>query len=93
MAQSRFDLNFTQHCIDTIGPKTDARSREVLSSLIRHLHDFAREVELSVDEWMMGVHFVNSIGQISTKVRNEGQRISDVLGLESYVPTRSSNLH
>jgi len=85
MAQSRFDPNFTQHCIDTIGPKTDARSREILSSLIKHLHDFAREVELSVDEWMLGVHFVNSIGQISTKVRNEGQRISDVLGLESLV--------
>lgn len=32
-----------------------------------------------------GCHFINSIGQISSKVRNEGQRISDVLGLESLV--------
>lgn len=82
---SRFDPKFTQHVIDTIGPKTSPRNREVLSALIRHLHDFAREVELTVDEWMMGVLFVNSIGQISDAKRNEGQRISDVLGLESLV--------
>lgn len=82
---SRFDPNFTNHVIETIGPKTSDRSRVVLSSLIRHLHDFAREIELSVDEWMLGVKFVNSIGQISDSKRNEGQRISDVLGLESCV--------
>jgi len=84
-AASRFDPNFTSHVIETIGPKTDDRSRFVLSSLITHLHDFAREVELTVDEWMLGVQFVNSIGQISDSKRNEGQRISDVLGLESLV--------
>ena len=80
---SRFDPNFTKHVIETIGPKTPARERFVLSSLIKHIHDFAREVELTVDEWTMGVQFVNSIGQASTAVRNEGHRICDVIGLES----------
>jgi len=85
MSTSRFDPNFTQHVIDTIGPKCTPRNREVLGALIRHIHDFAREVELSVDEWMLGVNFINSIGQISTPIRNEGQRMSDVIGLESLV--------
>ena len=84
-SSSRYNPKFTQNVIDNIGPKTDDRTRFVMSSLIRHLHDFAREVDLTTDEWMAGVHFVNSIGQISTKTRNEGQRISDVLGLESLV--------
>lgn len=79
----RFDPNFTQNVIDSIGPATPPRAREVLSSLIKHIHDFTRETELSIDEWMMGVKFINSIGQISTPIRNEGQRISDVIGLES----------
>jgi len=79
----RFDPNFTQHVIDTIGPNITPRNKEVLSSLIKHVHDFAREVELSVDEWMIGVKFINSIGQISTPTRNEGHRICDVIGLES----------
>jgi Catechol dioxygenase N terminus len=82
---SRYNPVFTQNVIDNIGPKVDDRTRLVMGSLIRHIHDFAREVDLTTDEWMAGVHFVNSIGQISTPIRNEGQRISDVLGLESYV--------
>ena len=78
-----FDPNFTQLVIDNIGPKTDDRSRFIMSSLIKHLHGFIREVELTPDEWMTGVHFTNSIGQISDSKRNEGQRICDVLGVES----------
>ena len=80
---SRFDPGFTDHCIKTMGPNVTERNRVVFSALLRHLHDFAREVELTTEEWMAGVHFVNSIGQISTKTRNEAHRISDVLGLES----------
>lgn len=80
---SRFDPEFTQHVLDTMGPKVTRRNRQVFGSLIRHLHDFAREVELTNDEWMAGVHFVNAVGQISTKTRNEAHRVSDILGLES----------
>lgn len=85
MSSSRFDPNFTQNVINAIGPNTAPRMRQVMSSLIRHVHDFARETELTVDEWMLGVRFLNAVGQISNAQRNEGQRISDVIGLESYV--------
>ncbi|MCJ1479315.1 hypothetical protein MMC13_008000 [Lambiella insularis] len=84
-ASTRFDPKFTQNVINAIGPKTTPRNREVLSALIRHIHDFTREVELTTEEWMLGVNFINSIGQISTPIRNEGQRMSDVIGLESLV--------
>lgn len=87
---SRFDPTFTQRVIDTMGPNMTPRNRQVMSSLLRHLHDFAREVELTPDEWMTGVHFINAVGQISTKTRNEAHRVSDVLGLESYVLSTSS---
>lgn len=80
---SKYDPNFTQNVIKAIGPKATPRTREIFTSLFKHVHDFARETDLTIDEWMMGVHFINSIGQISTPVRNEGQRISDVIGLES----------
>ena len=84
-ASNRFDPNFTDHVIKTMGPNMTERNRVVFGSLIRHLHDFAREVELTNDEWMAGVHFINFVGQTSTKTRNEAHRVSDVLGLESYV--------
>ncbi|ORY17234.1 Intradiol ring-cleavage dioxygenase [Clohesyomyces aquaticus] len=81
----RFDPNFTDAVINAMGPKTDPRTREVMAALIRHLHDFTREVELTVDEWMAGVKFINLIGQTTTPTRNEAHRMSDVLGLESLV--------
>lgn len=84
-AAHRFDPNFTQHVLDTMGPNVTERNREVFGSLIRHLHDFSREVELTIDEWMAGVQFVNAVGQIYTKTRNEAHRVSDILGLESLV--------
>ena len=80
---SRFDPNFTQHVIDSIGPKTTPRMRQVMSSLIRHVHDFARENELTVEEWMKGVKLMNWAGKMSDDKRNEGQLVCDVIGLES----------
>lgn len=85
MGRTRFDPNFTDSVINNIGPKCPQREREIISSLIRHIHDFAREVELTPEEWLTGVNFINTIGQISTPVRNEGHRICDVIGLESLV--------
>jgi len=84
-AADRFDPNFTQHVIDAMGPKTSPRMREVMTSLTRHLHDFAREVELTVDEWMAGVDMINWAGRMSDDKRNEGQLVCDVVGLESLV--------
>ena len=81
--QHRFDPDFTQHVINATGPKATARTKEVMSSLIRHMHDWAREVELTVDEWMDGVNMINWAGQMSDAKRNEGQLICDIVGLES----------
>lgn len=82
---SKYDPNFTQHVIDLMSPETKPRHRQILSSLIRHLHDFCREVELTQDEWIVGVNYVNSIGQAYKKNRNEAWRVCDILGVESLV--------
>ena len=84
-AASRFDPTFTQNVINAMGPNTSPRMREIMGPLIQHLHDFAREVELTVDEWMEGVQLINRAGQMSDDKRNEGQLVCDVIGLESYV--------
>ena len=81
--QHRFDPNFTDAVINAIGPNVPDRTRFVMGKLIRHLHDFIREVELTNEEWFEGVLFVNSIGKTTTSTRNEAHRISDVLGVES----------
>ncbi|KAH6652349.1 dioxygenase [Truncatella angustata] len=82
---SKFDPNFTKHVIDLMSSETKPRHREILTSLITHLHDFCRDVELTQDEWIIGVNYVNAIGQAYKKNRNEAWRVCDILGVESLV--------
>ncbi|KAB5558588.1 Intradiol ring-cleavage dioxygenase, partial [Coniochaeta sp. 2T2.1] len=63
-----------------------------MPSLIRHLHDFARETNLTVAEWTAGVEFINECGRMSTPKRNETQLLCDVLGLESLVDDITAKL-
>ena len=83
MAESKYNPDFTRNVINAIGPAASPRTRQVMGALIKHVHDFAREVDLTIEEWMLGVNFMNAVGQISDSKRNEGHRISDVIGLES----------
>ena len=61
------------------------RLREVMVSLCRHLHDFAREVHLSEDEWTEAIRFLARAGHITDAKRQEFILLSDVLGLSSLV--------
>jgi hypothetical protein len=74
---------FTREVIASMGPNTNPRLREVMSSFIKHIHDFAREVQLTTDEWMAGVQMINWAGQMSDDKRNEGQLLCDIIGFES----------
>jgi len=55
---SRFDPHFTNAVIAATGPKANPRLAQVMPSLIRHLHDFARENEITIDEWTAAVEMV-----------------------------------
>ena len=59
----------------------DARLREVMAGLVRHLHDFAREVNLTEGEWFQGIDFLTRCGKITDDKRQEFILLSDVLGL------------
>ena len=53
-----FDPTFTDSVISATGPKANARLAEIVPSLLRHMHDFAREVNLTMDEWMAAIDMV-----------------------------------
>jgi catechol 1,2-dioxygenase len=74
---------FTQMVVDSMGPNTPPRLKEIMSSLIRHLHEFTIETQLTTDEWMIGVNAINLAGKMSDDKRNEGQLMCDIIGLES----------
>jgi hydroxyquinol 1,2-dioxygenase len=61
------------------------RLAELMTALVRHLHDFAREVELTEDEWMAAIQWLTATGQLSDEKRQEFILASDVLGLSMLV--------
>lgn len=63
----------------------DARTRELLTGLVQHLHDYAREVRLTEAEWMAAIQWLTRTGQISDEKREEFILASDVLGLSMLV--------
>lgn len=75
----------TKAFLDYCGPDTDVRTREVLESLAKHLHAFAKETALTHDEWRKGIELMTRAGDITTPERNEFVLFSDVLGLSSLV--------
>jgi catechol 1,2-dioxygenase len=56
-----------------------------MTSLVIHLHAFAREVRLTDEEWMTGIRFLTDAGHITDDVRQEFILLSDTLGLSSLV--------
>ena len=77
--------NITDVFMGYFGPDTDPRLREVMGSLARHLHAFAKDVKLTHAEWQKGIEFLEWAGEISDKERHEFVLLSDVLGLSSLV--------
>jgi len=63
----------------------DPRLAEVMTSLVRHLHDFAREVRLTEAEWANAIRWLQATGDISDAKREEFILASDVLGLSMLV--------
>lgn len=63
----------------------DARMREITEAAVRHLHAFAREVNLTPDEWLKGIAFLTAVGQACSPIRQEFILLSDVLGLSRLV--------
>ena len=76
--------------VESFGPETSPRLREVLVSLVRHLHAFARDVELTLPEWETAYEFLTRTGQKCDAGRQEFILLSDVLGLSMLVETISN---
>lgn len=73
--------NITQAVLESFASTPDARLKEIMTSLVQHLHAFARDVKLTEDEWTKGVDFLTRVGHITSDVRQEFILLSDVLGL------------
>jgi len=84
------EANLTDAVLETISGIEDPRLKRIITSAIKHAHDFARDVELRPDELFQAAQFLTAIGKISDETRHEFLLLSDTLGLTMLVDTIQS---
>jgi hydroxyquinol 1,2-dioxygenase len=83
-----FDENsITWAVIARLAETDDPRFKRVMTSLITHLHDFVRDVELTEAEWFTAIEFLTDVGRTCTGKRQEFILLSDTLGVSVLVIT------
>jgi hydroxyquinol 1,2-dioxygenase len=92
MAPDPVNTDFTEEnaaaaVVDSFANTPDPRLRELLSSLVRHLHAFVRETEPTMAEWEYAIDFLTKTGQKCDDERQEFILLSDVLGISMLVET------
>jgi hydroxyquinol 1,2-dioxygenase len=75
----------TDAVLEQMATTTDPRMKEVMASAVKHLHAFAREVNLTPGEWIKGIAFMTAVGKMCTPERQEFVLLSDCLGLSALV--------
>ncbi|WP_037142517.1 dioxygenase family protein [Rhizobium sullae] len=63
----------------------DPRLREIMSSLVKHLHAFIKEARISQQEWEAAIRFLTETGRICSEERQEFILLSDTLGVSMLV--------
>lgn len=81
-----FDASRSAEVVNArMGPHVDARLREVMTIVVRHLHDVVSEAAITVDEWAYAIRFLTEVGQTCTDWRQEFILLSDTLGVSMLV--------
>jgi hydroxyquinol 1,2-dioxygenase len=79
------ETTLTDAVIERLAGCEDQRFKTVMSALVKHLHAFVREVELSEAEWMSAIRFLTEVGKACSDRRQEFILLSDVLGVSILV--------
>src|SRR6267154_6214725 len=75
----------TQAVLDEMKRTPDARTKEILASMVRHLHAFVREVGLTEKEFDKAINYVVALGQLTTESHNEVRLMAGSLGVSTLV--------
>jgi len=86
MAKREFsEKTLTAEVLKRVGKAKDKRTRQVMQSLVKHLHAFVREVRPTQEEWFQGIQFLTKTGHMCDDKRQEFILMSDTLGVSMLV--------
>src|SRR5215831_12554517 len=75
----------TKAVLAEIARAPDPRFKEIMSAFVRHLHDFAREVKLTEEEFQAAVGYIVALGKKTTGTHNEVVLMSGSLGFSQLI--------
>lgn len=79
------EFTATDATLAQIAATPNPRLKQIVDAAVRHAHAFAREVDLTPEEWLQAIQFFTAVGQACTPVRQEFILLSDVLGFSAVV--------
>ena len=79
--QDLVEQDLVEQVTASFGHAGDARLKQLMQALTRHLHAFLREVRLTEAEWQRAIAFLTEAGHITDDRRQEFILLSDVLGV------------
>lgn len=79
------EQSITDEALARVSSECDPRLRTVMTSLLRHLHDFVRETRITPEEWGKGIAFLTECGTFCDDKRQEFILLSDTLGVSMLV--------
>ncbi len=77
--------DLTEAVLAVMARTEDPRLREIMAALVKHLHEFVREVRLTEAEFRVATAIINEIGKLSTDTHNEAVLMAGSLGVSSLV--------
>jgi len=63
------ETTITDAAVEQMACTSDPRLKQIMAALVRHLHDFTREVDLTPQDWLAGIAFLTTVGQKCTAHR------------------------
>lgn len=79
------EQNLTDIALERWKDIPDPRLRQIMQSLIKHLHGFVRDIEPTEAEWAVAIDWLTRTGQMCSQKRQEFILTSDVLGVSMLV--------
>ena len=83
----------TDAVIEQMSGTPNPRLKQIMEIMVKHLHAFAREADLTPDEWIQGIGFLTAVGQKCTAFRQEFILLSDTLGLSQLAERQARHRH
>jgi catechol 1,2-dioxygenase len=79
------EKDVTRAVLSELARSPNPRFKEIMSVLVRYLHDFAREVKLTEEEFQAAVGYLVALGKKTTEIHNEVVLMSGSLGFSQLI--------